>query len=234
MQPNFEHLLILQDRDLRLRDINAQLERIPRDRAQATERLTQSKAATEAAKLALQENEVAIRNVELDIGTRRETINRLKKQQYETRKNEEYQALGHEVIRYTKEVDGLETTELELMEKADLHRTALAEAQESLARLRKGVDEEIAQLDRRQAALEAEKAEVQGNREAEIAKIDEDLASLYDRLLASRGAPVVVALTPAAQCQGCHVKAISSVAVRVQAGKELVQCENCGRILYSE
>ena len=234
MQQVFEHLLILQDRDLRLRDIKNQLERIPRDMEQAAERLAQTKAAAEAAKLAVQENEVAIKNVELDIGTRRETINRLKNQQFETRKNEEYQALGHEVTRYVKEVDGLETTELELMEKADQLRGALAEVEQSLAKLQKGVDEEIAMLQQRQATLEAEKAEVQEKRDAEIAKIDEDLASLYDRLLASRGAPVVVALTPAAQCQGCHVKAISSVAVRVQGGKELVQCENCGRILFPE
>lgn len=234
MQPDFEHLLILQDRDLRLRDIHLQLERIPRDKEQASERLAQTKTATAAAKLAVQENEVAIKNVELDIGTRRETINRLKKQQFETRKNEEYQALGQEVIRYGKEVDALETTELELMEKADQLRGVLAELEDALGKLQKGVDEEIAALNQRQATMEAEKVEVQAKRDAEIAKLDEDLASLYDRLLASRGAPVVVALTPVAQCQGCHVKAISSVAVRVQGGKELVQCENCGRILYPE
>ena len=234
MQPDFEHLLILQDRDLRLQDIATQLGKIPREKEQASERLARHQAAADAAKLALQENEVAIKNVELDIGTRRQTINRLKTQQFETRKNEEYQALAHEVIRYTKEVDGLETTELELMDKADQLRAALQEAKEALAKLQKGVDEEIAQLDQRTAALEAERAEMLEKRGTVSARIDEDLLSLYDRLLASRGAPVVVALTPSAQCQGCHVKAISSVAVRVQGGKELVQCENCGRILYPE
>lgn len=234
MQPDFVHLLILQDRDLRLHDIALQLERIPRDKEQASERLAQHQAAAKAAKLALQENEVAIKNVELDIGTRRETINRLKKQQYETRKNEEYQALGHEVIRYSEDVDALETTELELMEKADQLRGALQKALDALAKLQKGVDEEIIELDQRTTALEAERTETQGKRGSVAAEIDEELLSLYDRLLASRGAPVVVPLPPSAQCQGCHVKAISSVAVRVQGGKELVQCENCGRILYPE
>ena len=160
--------------------------------------------------------------------------NNLKKQQFETRKNEEYQALGNEVVRYGKEVDERETKELELMEKADQLHGTLAEVEESLTKLQIGVDEEIAMLNQRQTSLDAEKTEVQGKRDAEIAKLDEDLADLYDRLLASRGAPVVVALTPVAQCQGCHVKAISSIAVRVQGGKELVQCENCGRILYPE
>ena len=134
MQPDFETLLILQDRDLRLRDIHTQLERIPREKEQASDRLAQTKAAAEAAKSAVQENEVAIKNVELDIGTRRETIGRLKKQQFETRKNEEYQALGHEVVRYGKEVDDLETTELELMEKADQLRGALGDVEAALNR----------------------------------------------------------------------------------------------------
>jgi predicted nucleic acid-binding Zn-ribbon protein len=234
MQAEFEHLLILQERDMRLQDIHTQLERIPRDKEFASERLAHSKTLVEAAKAAQQENEVAIKKVELDVGTRRQTISRLKTQQFETRKNEEYQALKHEIDRYTKEVDGLETQELELMEKADQLRNSLQEAEGALARLQAGVDEEISLLDQRSAALGEEVVSVQEKRDAEMTKLSEDLYSLYSRLLASRGAPVVVELSREGQCRGCHVKAISSIAVRVQGGKELVQCENCGRVLYPE
>ena len=101
------------------------------------------------AKTAPQENEIAIKNLELDIGTRSETISRLKKQQYETRKNSEYQALGTEVVRYTGDVDALETEELELMEKADERRKVLAEAERALAFTKTGVDEEVAVLAKR-------------------------------------------------------------------------------------
>ena len=234
MQAEFEHLLILQDRDQRAHEINSQLERIPRDEEFAKERLAQNMAAVEAAKTAVQENEIAIKNVDLDAGTRRQTVSRLKTQQFETRKNEEYQALAHEIDRYTKEVDAFETQELELMEKADQLRKDLRDAEEALSRLQAGVDEEIALLKQRGVALEQESASVREKRDAEVVQIDADLYSLYSRLLASRGTPVVVALSSEGQCLGCHVRAISSVTVRVRSGKELVQCENCGRILYPE
>ena len=55
----------------------------------------------------------------------------------------------------------------------------------------------------------------------------------YERLLKSRGAPVVVEVTSELSCTGCHVKVTPSTMVRVQTGKEIVSCENCGRILYT-
>ncbi len=63
MQPDFEHLLILQDRDLRLQDIAHQLEKIPKDKEMATLRLAQTTAASEAAKKTVQENEMAIKSL---------------------------------------------------------------------------------------------------------------------------------------------------------------------------
>ena len=96
-----------QQRDSRLQELHHQLERIPKEQDQARTRLAQNEAAVAEAKSALQHNEIAIKNLELEIETRKETIARLKKQQFETRKNVEYQAVGHEVLRYGGEVDGL-------------------------------------------------------------------------------------------------------------------------------
>jgi uncharacterized protein len=42
---------------------------------------------------------------------------------------------------------------------------------------------------------------------------------------------VVVALEHEV-CTGCHMKVTTQTAHRVKAGKEIVSCENCGRILY--
>ena len=129
MPPDITGLLSLQERDLRLQELRKELERIPQEQGLARERLAAHQQAVDDAKASLQENEVAIKGVELDVGTRRESITRLKQQQFETRKNEEYQALGVKVIHYTKEIDGLETRELELMERGDQLRNSLQEAE---------------------------------------------------------------------------------------------------------
>ena len=44
---------------------------------------------------------------------------RLKTQQYQTRKNDEFQAIGHEIERYENEIRKIEDEELELMVAAD-------------------------------------------------------------------------------------------------------------------
>jgi predicted nucleic acid-binding Zn-ribbon protein len=234
MRTEYVILLNIQERDQRLQDIRAQLERIPQDKEMAATRLANNIKAVEEAKSIAQHNEVAIKSVELDTNTRRETINRLKTQQFETRKNEEFNALKYEIERYGKDVDQLETKELELMEKADGLKSILKNSQEALARIQSGVDAEVKTLDERSTKFKAEVIQLEAERTAKAEKVDEDTFSLYSRLLKTRGAPVLVALSDSGQCRGCHVKAISSIQAKVRGEKELVQCENCGRILFPE
>lgn len=234
MRAEYVTMLSIQERDQRLQDIRIQLERIPEDKEMAATRLSQNQAAVETAKSAVQHNEIAIKNLELDIKTRQETINRLKTQQFETRKNEEFQALKHEIVRYSKDVDELETKELELMETADSLKGTLKKAQEALEIIQAGVDAEVKSLDERSKAFGEEVAQLEAERSTKSKEVEEDLFTLYSRLIKTRGAPVLVALSGSGQCAGCHVKAISSVQSRVRGEKEQVQCENCGRILFSE
>jgi len=124
MLAEIESLLVLQDRDQRILRLEEDMKRIPENKERAKERLANDLAAVANAKKAVQDNEVAIKNVELDIGTRKSTLDRLKVQQYETKKNDEFTALGNEIVRYNDEVDQFETTELELMETADELRAA--------------------------------------------------------------------------------------------------------------
>lgn len=233
MSPNLQALLVLQDRDRRLRTLAEDLERVPKDEARAKERLAGDEAAVRKAKEELQANEVEIKKVELDVGTRKTTIARLKTQQFETRKNDEYQALGNEIIRYEKDVDGLETKELELMERADALRATLATAEQALAKTKGLVDEDLAKLADRRQRVSAEAAEVKAERDRLAADAPESLMPLYERLLKTKNGLAVVPVS-AGKCSGCHIKLVASTLVKVNSGTEGVQCESCGRLLYAD
>jgi predicted nucleic acid-binding Zn-ribbon protein len=144
MLPELRALLILQDRDRRLLALDKDLVRLPQDEARARSKLAADEAAVKLAHDALVDCDKRLKRLELDAGTRQTTIQRLKTQQFETRKNEEYQALGHEITRYQKEVDDLETQELELMEEMDGHRAAQNSAAAALEKSRASVEEELA------------------------------------------------------------------------------------------
>lgn len=234
MLPDIERLLVLQLRDQSIADLEADLKRIPAEKDLARARLASSQTAVETAKAALQENEMTIKTVELDIETRRTTIGRLKTQQFETRKNEEFRTIGTEIERYQAEIDRHETSELELMEKSDLLRAKLDKARAILAKAEANVEEELSQYDQREQEEKERLIEVHAQREkAEAAVTNEDLIEIYDRLRKARGTKVVVSLSPSGQCGGCHVKVTPATLLMVQADKEMVQCENCGRILFA-
>ena len=171
------------------------------------------------------------KRLELDVGTRSETISRLKTQQYQTRKNDEFQAIGHEIERYENEIRKIEDEELELMVQADKIKADLAEEEKKAAVVKESVARQTNDLEVKSTTLESRLEELRDER-AEIAgKIDEDLLSRFERLFKSKGDAVVVALEHEV-CTGCHMKVTAQTAHRVKAGREIVSCENCGRILY--
>ncbi len=87
-------------------------------------------------------------------------------------------------------------------------------------------------MESKDKALDARLAELTKEREEIAAKIDEDLLSRFERLMASKGDAAVVALEHEV-CTGCHMKITTQTVHRVKSGKEIVSCEQCGRILYS-
>lgn len=185
----------------------------------------------EALKLKARQVEVEKKNLELDAGTRRESINRLKTQQYETRKNEEFRAMGNEIERYEKEIRGIEDQELELMEQADKLKAEVAVEEKSAAAARESVARQVTDLEAKAAALEARLQELNADRATIASTIDEDVLSRFERLFASKGDAAVVALEHEV-CTGCHMKITTQTAHRVKGGREIVSCEQCGRILY--
>lgn len=231
MLPVLESLLILQDRDQKISNLRKDLAKVPRDKERADAKLNHNKQAVADAKLAYQHNEVAIKKLELDIATRKDTIVKLKTRQFETKKNDEYTTLAAEVIRYGEMVDALENQELELMEQAENLKDKLKLAEDALAVTQKEVDADIALLDTKAVQYQSRLDEVIAERSTLAENVDSSVLALYERLLKSKGIDPVVPLN-GPQCGGCHMKVTPTTFNLVQAEKEITQCENCGRLLY--
>lgn len=231
MLPEIRALLILQDRDRRLLTIAKDLEKLPQDETRAKRRLTGDEAAMKQATDAVHDCELRMKRLELDAGTRKTTIQRLKTQQFETRKNEEFQALGHEVTRYEKELDELETRELELMEELDGLKDQQKKAQAAKAQTAVMVAEDLELLTKKKEQLLHAQAELKTERQRLVGDAPEALMPLYERLMKTK-AGVAIAQLDEGKCGGCHMKLIASTVVAVQTGKVVTRCEDCGRILY--
>jgi predicted nucleic acid-binding Zn-ribbon protein len=226
-----EQLLVLQDRQQKIRHIQAEIKTVPLERAHLEAQLSASAAALESLKQKGRQIEVERKKLELDVGTRTESIARLKTQQYQTRKNDEFQAIGHEIERYENEIRKLEDQELELMIEADKLRAEIEAADKIAHATKDSISRQLTDLETKSKALEAQKQEFETERETLASKIDADLLDQFERMFNSKGDAAIVAVEHGV-CTGCHMKVTTATAARVKAGKEIVSCEQCGRILY--
>jgi predicted nucleic acid-binding Zn-ribbon protein len=233
VQSELEQLLVLQDRDQKIKRLQEEVKTIPRQRAQLEAQLADATAGLEAIKLRNRQLEVERKKLELDAGTRTESINRLKTQQYETRKNEEFRAMGNEIERYQREIREIEDQELELMDQGDKLKVEVAAEEKKVAAARESIAKQTTDLEEKGRTLEARLAELVAERAGIAGQVEEDLLSRFERLFRSKGDAAVVGLRHEF-CTGCHMKLTPQTAHRVKNGREIVGCEQCGRILYWE
>ena len=231
VHPELEQLLVLQDREQKIRQIQNEIKTLPLQRKNLDGQLSSSQAAVEATRHKLREVEVHRKKLELDVGTRTDTIAKLRTQQYETRKNDEFQAMGNEIKRYEGEISKIEDEELELMDQVDKLKVELTDEEKRAASTSESIKRQAKDLDEKGTALDARLKELTKEREELSSKVDEDLLDRFHRLMTSKGDAAVVALEHDV-CTGCHMKVTTATAVHVKTGKEIVSCEQCGRILY--
>jgi len=233
MLPAVTQLLVLQDRDRKLRQLKLELKRAPLERKEMESRAAGTGSALDAAKLKAKEIEVKRKELENEVGTRRQRINKYQQQKLETKKNDEYQAITHAIETIEKEITAIEDQELELMEAAEKQKPVIAAAEKEAAATKAQVGRQFADLDAKVKSLEAQITEVQAERAKLAAEVEEDLLDTYQRLFETKDAQAVAALVNEV-CQGCHTKSQTHVIHAVKAEKAVTTCLYCGRILYPE
>lgn len=231
MRAELEQLLILQDRQQKIRQIENEIKNLPLQRKHLESQLAESAASLDAIKLRARQVEVDRKKLELDVGTRNESITRLKTQQYQTRKNDEFQAMGNEIKRYEDEIRKLEDQELELMEQGDKLKIEVAAEEKKATATTDSITRQTNDLGEKSKVLESRLQELEKERKELAEKMDEDVLGRFERLFVSKGDSAIVAIEHGV-CTGCHMKLTIATVKAAEGGKEIVNCEQCGRILY--
>jgi predicted nucleic acid-binding Zn-ribbon protein len=231
MMEDIKNLLVLQERDRKLMRLREELSRISPERQTFTLKATTVQAGLEAAKQRALHIESDRKKLELDVDAQKQLIDKYSLQQFQTRKNEEYRALAHEIETCKGNISKLEDQILELMEQGDAARKAISVATQEAQEAKKLVDGKLADLAKREAELQNELASLETGREALAASVTDVVRNRYERLLKSKGNNVVVGIHNGV-CGGCHMTLQRQVVVSCQADQEPVACPNCGRILF--
>jgi predicted nucleic acid-binding Zn-ribbon protein len=226
-----EKLLILQDRDRKILRVREQLVHIPHERQELQNKLATTQGQLDTAKLRVKQIESDRKKLELDVDAKKQQIEKYSLQQFQTKKNEEYRALAHEIDACRQVISKLEDQQLELMEQGDAAQKQVVSAQQVAAEAKKNIDGRLADLAGREQNLKKELAELDANRGELAEAVDPGVRSKYERLFKQKGQNVIVGIQHGV-CGGCHMQLSRSTVVTCQAEQEIVTCINCGRILY--
>jgi predicted nucleic acid-binding Zn-ribbon protein len=231
MQEIIEKLLILQDRNRKILRVSEELAHINPERESLRAKAIGTQSQLENAKLRVKQIESERKRLDLEIEAKKSQIEKYANQQLQTRKNEEYKALAHEIDMAKEAIFKIEDQEIVLMEQTEAAQKTVAWATAEAAAAKKLLEEQIGLLNQREENLKKELAELQQGRLEITAAVEETARNRYERLFKTKGENVVVGVEHSV-CGGCHMKLPPQIIASCRGHSELVACPNCGRILY--
>jgi len=232
MNPDLERLIHLQRAESELRRVEAELQEIPRQRADLEAALAAERGRLDRSREAQAETQKARRQHEADLQDLEVKRSRYKGQLMEVKTNKEYTAMLHEIEGVEREIRGREDQILAEMERSE-GLTAEVKAEEEAFKAAETRSRESGRaLDERARALEAERTRLAGERDAVAATVPGDMLELFQRVAKLRG--VAVAEARDGMCQVCHVKLRLQMYAEIKRNEEIQQCPACNRILYYE
>ncbi|MFA4945398.1 MAG: hypothetical protein WC789_11940 [Lentisphaeria bacterium] len=237
MQEWKQALLTLQERDLRLAKIAAQLRAVPVEKAQVEAQRQQADQAVTAARDGVRTAEKAIKALELDAETLKARMRDFQSKSAMIKNNEEYKAALHQIETCKGQVSELEDRELRAMEALEAAKGVLAVAEKDAAAERERAVRQLADLDLRARNCQAEAEKMKAARPALVQAVPPAVFARYERLHTSRGGqnPNYRAFVPVRNgiCGGCNMSVTAQERNDAIKG-QLVACATCGCLLYAE
>jgi predicted nucleic acid-binding Zn-ribbon protein len=143
-----------------------------------------------------------------------------------------------ELVNLEKEDKGLksqirtkEDTLLGLMSQVEETEAKVRTTAEELERLKREWEQRQETFRPRKSEIETMLATLRGDRNGLAQQIDSEAFNIYERIRLTMGQAVVK--VERGRCLGCHITVPTSQWQKAKAG-DLIQCNNCSRILYLE
>ena len=141
----------------------------------------------------------------------------------------ELSSLQHEVEGLKSKRNQLEDKALEIMEQVEIAEASVANLNSELKRLEAEWQSQQQQLSNNMEELKGLRSDLKHKRQTLSADINSETIEFYDRLKKQKG--TAVAKVEQGLCRGCLIS-LSATQLQQARASSLVQCSNCGRILF--
>jgi len=232
--PLIENLLVYQERDVRLDDLRRNLEDVPSRLAAAEKEISASKAVyigriEQQKALEMKRRDLERRTLEAE-----DLRVKLRTQQLQVKKNDEYSALERQIEASTALIDNLETETIETMLSSDEFRPVVEKQRVATEADVVAIKARIDSVGRVREALEREIKEALALLDEARAKIPPDKLATYAYVKSRVKHPPYLSPLVDMRCSGCHLKVSGEVLTASRIHGALARCDGCGRMVYLE
>jgi uncharacterized protein len=222
----------LQQIDLEMNAVRAELEGIAPQRAELDGKVREARKAYDEEQSRLDGNERERRSLETLLGMERDKVKKWEGRLGEIRTPREYAALSRE-IDIAKKTNDTQSEQLKaLTAQAAEVQKALEERAEWLAEQEEAAQGGLKQLDERRAAVEAKLQQLEARRSQQTGAVDPGLLAKYENIRRRR-AGIAVAPVVGMSCSGCNRNVPPQLAIVLQRADSIETCPNCHRIIYA-
>ncbi len=231
MHPELKAVIELQQVDLKIAELSAQIDDLPVQIGTLESQLNEFIHAHEERKQRLGQNQKERRDLEGEIQMVQARIAKHKDQLYQVKTNEQYRAMLKEIEGEESKIHGVEDQILEKMLEAEQLEKSIHDAVARLGSEKARVASEVADLRTlRQKDVDDREGLLARRRDLE-AGVSESVRDTYERVRKMRRG-VAIAEVRDGSCTGCHVLLRPQVYNEVRTNDSVMTCETCSRILY--
>ena len=231
MHPDLKAVIELQRVDLKIAELNSQIDTLPAEIRSLEDQLKDHLQAHESHKDRLTANQKERRELEGDIQPIQAKISKHKDQLYEVKTNEQYKAMLKEIEGEEANIRKIEDKILEKMLEAEELQKMVTQAAASLASEKARAAAETKRLQSLREADAKERDGLLASRQQLTVGLTPDVLHTYERVRKARRG-IAVADVRNEFCTACNVRLRPQVYNDVLKNAAILLCESCDRILY--
>lgn len=231
MQEDLRTLLKIQEKDIRIRELEMNKVEKPQLIQGVRDQFLSKQKALENDKAEMKRLETARKSLELDCDSKQAMVQKYEGQLFQVKTNAEYKALETEIKNLKDQCRGIEDKILDVMEKIENEKKRLVAEEDVLKTERARLDQEEKKLNDLLAEEAKELLELNKFKDELIPKVNISLMERYQRIFENKYDLALVSIEHGA-CGWCFMRLTPQIINEVKRSQEVIICENCARMLY--
>ena len=225
-------LLILQETDMRLRDMETRLTILPKEMNNIIAKRDKAMESTAAAVAAVKKIKLKMKQEEELIASLESANEKMRQQSVLVKKNTEYQAMLNSIELNKQKIGEAEERILLLADELEQSRQSGMKIKLANDTEIKNLRTEFDELYNFSKEIEEEIKKLKANRPALLKNIPPVLLSPYESLRNNKDGAAPLVTAPDGVCGHCRLKITAQTAVALNRG-EIAHCDNCQFMLYN-